>query len=205
MGTCTDLPPGADGVTCFNAATCSGDGGCVLASPPGHLGDPCTSNASCFNGVCQAGLCKLADGDPCAEDAACRTGRCVAGVCTTCATGTDCASGKCNTSDAGSGVCLLLGGVPCAADTDCGSSDCTLGSHYCAQQGSAPCDPAQCTTHFCVGTVCESCMQGNACTVGTFCAGGQCLAPPGAYCTSSAYCASGVCNPAGLLSLRKCM
>jgi hypothetical protein len=199
QGTCTDLPAGADGVTCNGADTCNGDGACVGAGSAGHLGDLCASNAACFNDTCQAGVCKLADGDPCAEDAACRTGRCLAGVCTTCAAGADCASGACGPG----GACLLVGGVPCATGADCASSSCSF-DHYCIQQGSAPCVPTQCLTHFCSEGLCSTCMPGDACTGGTSCVGSMCLAPSGAYCTSSADCASDTCEPAGLLSLRKC-
>jgi hypothetical protein len=198
-GTCTGLPVGVDDsdTFCFMQAVCDVGQMCHGLGSLLPFGQACTDNTSCFNGVCQAGYCKLADGDPCGDDVSCRTGLCKNHICTTCTLDGDCASNHCN-----GGVCLLAGGEPCAVTADCAGPPC--GGGYCNETG-AGCDPASCPTHFCTdGGQCATCMPGDVCSTGLACDAGACLAPPGAYCETNGYCASGTCGPAALLSFPRC-
>jgi hypothetical protein len=207
------LPAGVDDDVnhCEGAGTCA-VGACTTSTLDGamlgHFGDPCTTDAGCFNSVCQAGLCKLALGDPCLYDVTCGSGLCANHVCAACATDTDCPLAHCNATDAGAtgNVCGLGGGDPCAAGTDCAGGLCDS-SKFCAPSGSQSCTPASCITHACPGGVCATCTSSADCPLNTACTGGNCLAPPGAYCTlaGAAECASGVCPPPAFLDFRRCM
>ena len=202
-GSCTALPAGTDQpMMCESAAICSAGGACVLASTDagvkGAFRAPCTQGSDCFNGVCQAGVCKLALGDACGSDAACGSGRCAGNVCAACATGTDCVSVHCN-----AGVCALGGGDPCTANADCAGQLCDT-SHFCVEDGSQACTAADCIDHFCNAGSCESCSVASDCPLGSPCNGGSCLAPPGAFCNQSSECASGNCAPAALLDFKRC-
>jgi hypothetical protein len=201
-GTCTDLPRGVDDRVnhCEINAVCDTSHACVGANGKGHFGDPCSTAADCFDGVCRAGVCKLAPGAACTVDVACGSHLCRDNLCVTCGPDTDCPSNQCN-----GGVCALLGGAYCAAGTDCRSVGCTT-SGYCIQSGSEVCTRASCLTHYCTtGTsYCATCSAASDCSLGTACTGGSCLSPAGAYCRTSPECASGTCGPAALLDFKKC-
>jgi hypothetical protein len=200
---------------CEIATTCSTGAACVFAMNKGHFGDPCSTGADCFNGLCEGGLCKLALGDPCLYDVTCGSGLCLGNVCTACSTDGDCPLGHCNTigSDAGAPdagapsvtVCGLGGGDPCATSTDCAGGLCS-GFHYCNPTASQPCSAANCPTHACPGNVCATCSMASDCPLSTPCSNGSCLAPPGAFCTKAAEarCASGLCPPPAFLDFRRC-
>jgi hypothetical protein len=201
-GTCTDLPKGTEQpMMCASAAICTAGGACTGVPDGGAdraFRESCTVASDCFNGVCEAGYCKLALGDPCGSDVACGSGLCAGNVCTACATGADCVSTHCN-----AGVCGLAGGAPCAANADCGSQFCDS-LKYCIQSAE-PCTPAGCIDHFCGGGVCESCSGPSDCPMNTACTGGACLAPAGAFCFNDSECASGVCpQQPPLLDFQRC-
>jgi hypothetical protein len=209
LGTCTPLPKSVEDLVnhCEINTACDGaDGGCVLAMNIGHFGDACTADTGCFNGICQGGFCKLANGDFCADDIACGSNHCSGYHCVGCTTtstgGTDCADVDATCIK---GVCTLPGGSPCAADSDCAGQSCLGG--FCVESGSEACTAAGCITHFCNAGACETCAStppNDECPLGTACMGGNCLAPPGAFCTQSSQCASGTCGPAALLDFPKC-
>jgi hypothetical protein len=174
---------------------CTGDTGLS------HFGGACTTSDGCFNGVCQAGLCKLAIDDPCVDAVACGTHRCAGNVCATCTTGSDCASSDCN-----GGICALPAGAPCAKDADCGGGMGACGGGYCTPRSTDPCTLVTCPVHACPNLVCASCTGPGDCYMGAPCTNGQCPAPPGTFCTpgGAVDCASGTCAPPAFLDFSKC-
>jgi hypothetical protein len=202
-GTCTDLPKGTEEpMTCESAGICDVGGTCTGVPDGGAsraFRAACTAASDCFNGVCQAGFCRLALGDPCGSDVACGSGLCAGNVCAACTTDANCVSTHCN-----AGVCALAGGAPCAANVDCGSQFCDS-LKFCIASGSETCTPANCIDHFCgSSSQCQSCSTASDCPLHTPCTGGQCLAPSGAFCNQGSECASGTCGPAALLDFARC-
>jgi hypothetical protein len=86
---------------CFGGCTTGTSNACLLE------GDPCSTDADCCNGYCDAsGTCSggacAADGELCSSDAECCTGFCDSGGACTCG----------------------LEGAPCSAALDCCSGYC---------------------------------------------------------------------------------
>ncbi len=169
---CTPSPPACDGAD----NDCDGvvDAGCS------DLGDECWLDAECASGACR----RVGDMNACVQ--ACEPTHdnpgCPAGyVCEV----MGCDLGQCVAGSAGGGAL----DAPCTDDSRCASNYCfedTDGARFCArqcQEGGEPCSAGRvCYTD---GFPCGACQMpdpgaplpfGSACTDGSMCEGGVCVA-----------------------------
>ena len=157
-----DCQPSCDGIQCDDGcgATCEGQG-C-------DDGKPCTTEAICKNGSCNAIKVKYCD-----DKNACTTDGCDT-------------SGGCTHSPGAGGGCS--DGDPCTTGDKCSGGKC-IGL------GKAVCDDADpCTVDLCKpGAGCNNtpAADGTACGGTGICvAGGCCTCPAGQYCNASGTCIS---------------
>ena len=219
-GTCRHEPLNCDDGNSCTTDACDNDPdtarqGCFHVTLPDGTG--CDDGNSCTQAdVCNAGLCSGAalvagsscdDGNACTTSDACTdTGSCVGSPMLP---GTPCDdSNQCTADDAC--VALTSGGVACqGVARDCGDGNactedsCDPATGACANRpvtcddGNActvdSCDPA---TGACVRTFATGpCEDGNHCTTGDTCAGGNCLGGPPPNCDDGLECTGDLCDP----------
>ena len=179
-------------------------GGCLLdkvcvASGGAHPTDPCL--------VCGAsGFEPGADGAPCASPDACfESGECEAGACVgagpvACDDGEPCTADAC---DPASGCTHEGAEGPCDDGDACTVGDACQGG-ACAGGGPLGCDDGlDCTADTCVaaaGCMHEpltgpDCDDGDVCTLGDACDGGECLPSEEISCDDGDSCTADACNP----------
>ncbi len=200
-----------DGNQC-TADACDKTKGCVHAPASGACddGNPCTNNSMCSGGVCHSpsGACDdgnqcttdtclpdlgcafvetggpCEDGDACTSQDGCEAGTCVPGPPTDCSDGTQCTVDEC---DSVFGCFQTLTGDPCCAGAVhvCDDGDpCTVDG--CGAEGG------------CTHTTSDGpCDDGDQCTVGDVCIGGQCIAGAASACDDGNPCSSDLCDPSG--------
>ena len=131
------LACGADGECCGGRCEpdATGAGKCTPLGPKPTTGNPCTTNAECASGYCNAGICAtpsfcVQPGDACANNFDCCSGNCTKAA--------GAMLGTCGTATAGGGVpgCtpagVVCGGATDASTDQCGGSCC---SRSCAPSG----------------------------------------------------------------------
>ena len=224
-GTCIGAPIDCDDDNPCTDDVCDGLGGCDYLANYADCddGDPCTVSDSCHDTLCtgfavacncteDADCVPLDDGDPCSGTLFCNLEElpykcqvapqtivtcdppvgpnafCLASVCNS-------DSGKCET-------------VPAQEGFACDDVDsCTVGDSCqegtCAGSIPANCnDGNPCTTDLCDANLgCQHedntlpCQDGNACTIGDQCGGGECLAGAPADCDDGNICTEDSCSP----------
>lgn len=188
----------SDGDLCTRNDRCR-DGVCVPGIPQvcADDGNPCTEElCDTQTGECHSKNLNVPceDGDPCTVGDKCDAGICVTGYPKNCDDRNDCTMDAC---DRKTGECFHVDssgpcddGDLCTVNDMCKNGVCTPGEilWYVFQRiGFA--DPVSddkdpCTDDYCAkdSGLCKhvfnsaACDDGNACTVGDFCAGGRCLA-----------------------------
>ncbi|GMV39404.1 MAG: hypothetical protein AMXMBFR64_11200 [Myxococcales bacterium] len=192
------------GVTCLGAPTqCADDG------------NPCTTDAcdpatgGC--GVPTAGGTPCdADGDGCTVADACDSGVCLPGAPADCSDLSDpCNVGVCAADGPEAYSCSAQAvagpcddGDPCTSGDACTAGTCVGAAVTCGDDGNPcttdTCDPATggCGVPVPSGTPCDA--DGDGCTQGDACVGGQCLAGPPVDCSASDDdCNVGACASTG--------
>ncbi len=183
-------------------------------------GNQCTTGDHCVDGQCNpgdSGLCQcdddldcqpFDDGNACNGTVSCAVEqfppKCALtpGSIVECSAvfDTQCRKAKCQSE---SGLCLLVdlpGGTPCDDGNPCTTADqCTEG--LCLAPATIDCDDLNpCTTESCQpdkGCVYSAnnlpCDDGNICTLGDICVGGNCIGVP-KHCEDANPCTVGVCQ-----------
>lgn len=180
--------PCDDGNACTQGDACDAFGGHCAGQPlaPGAQcddGNSCTTGETCNETLACVGT-PVAIGQPCDDGSLCTSGEVCSpgqGATPVCAgTAVDCDDNDRCTQD----TCIPATGACDHRPNDCDDrNSCTLDS----------CDPA---TGACVRTAATgSCEDGNICTVGDFCSGGNCLGGGPRNCDDFINCTVDSCDP----------
>jgi hypothetical protein len=227
QGVCTGLPIVCDDDNPCTDDLCDGLGGCAaeLNTALCDDGDPCTVNDQCSQGECNgfavdcecqgnADCLPLEDGDLCNGTLICQQDKlpyqCVVDPATvvTCPApeGPDgvCVQAAC---DEATGECSLIpdhggfacdDGDPCTVGDACVDGECGGGVPVvCNDQNPCTddsCDPTSGCTYVPND---EACDDGNDCSTGDYCSGGECLHEGIVDCDDSDPCTNDSCAPLG--------
>ena len=164
---------GKTATNCDDSDPCTTDS-CKAAIGCQHdpaSGAPCNDNNKCSeNDLCQNGACKAGNTKDCGDSNACTDDSC------------DPITGCANTNN----QAACEDGNPCTINDKCAGGTCKTGSQKACTDGSA-CTDDKCNA---ITGACEfpnnaaSCDDGNACTLGDKCSGGECKGTGNPSCCS---------------------
>jgi len=186
---CSALPM-PNRTTCNDMNACTKDDICVNGACTGGAAVSCTDGNPCTADVCDpiAGCINTAlpnrsacdNGDPCTRDDICIAGSCISGSALSCVDSNPCTVDSCVT---GFGCVNVLApnrtpcedGNLCTANDLCVAGICVAGTNVSCNDDN-PCTADACDAEFgCFGVPLTGlCDDGNACTVSSRCALGQC-------------------------------
>ncbi len=179
-GQCAGTPVDCDDANPCTVDACLGKGGCIHAPLLGKAcddGDPCTTGDACdASGACAPGTpVDCDDGNACTTDA-----------CVATAAGPSCAHEKVSCDD----------GDACTVDACLPGVGCVHASVTCFD-GNQCTDDACDAAGGCVYTPLNNvpCDDGDACTMGDFCANGTCMAKEPTWCGDDNPCTEDTCDP----------
>ena len=194
-------------VQCDDGNACTSDDACVAGACSGTT-VVCADNNVCTTDACEpkTGCVHLSNEATCTDDNPCTTGDvCNGGACTTtpvaCADENACTTDLC---DGETGACVHNAnnlscddGNKCTTDDYCANKVCTHdGNLSCNDQNDCTADSCEPTIGCVNGKVSDaSCSDGNACTIGDWCADGACLAGEPTSCNDENLCTDDSCNP----------
>ena len=188
-----------DGNPCTTGDTCSGDA-CQPGTPMNCTGwtDACNTG-TCVGGSCtgipKSGACN--DNNPCTTNDTCQGGTCQ-GIQMTCP-GDTCNTGVCSggfcTKQPKSGTCNADNDA-CTENDTCSNGQCIPGPAKSCTYLDGPCIKGVCSAGNCITqNLSGSCNDGNPCTIGDACSGGQCIGGAQMDCKSlDNACQTGKCQ-----------
>ncbi len=204
-GTCSIVAV-VDGTACDDGDPCTYSAVCLNGECSTGVklncddGEPCTAD-SCALGACahtpQNGPCE--DGSLCTLGDSCKNGACVGGQLMDCEDGNVCTDNAC---DPGTGCKQLANAVGCTlldlcqTGAQCSGGTCHAGPGTVCADGN-PCTNDLCDpqTGFCQFlTTTNPCDDGNACTLGDLCQGGQCQPGAAKSCDDGSPCTGDACD-----------
>jgi hypothetical protein len=191
-GTCSN-PSKPDGASCDDGSKCTAVDQCQGGQCTGGSPVVCSALDQCHRaGTCDpgTGTCSnpaQSDGTPCDDGNACtlrdacQAGACVGGGPASCDDGNKCTTDSCDPAN-GCNHVSISGCRPCSTAADCADGN--------------PCTNDACQGGTCVYTnSTASCDDGNKCTTGDQCQGGQCRGTP-VVCPAPDQChTAGSCDP----------
>jgi hypothetical protein len=200
-GACTGAPKPCDDLNVCTADSCDALLGCQavpVEGPCGDASDFCHEPGVCADGVCTGKAIVCDDGLGCTDDGCAPAIGCTFTV-----------NGQCNDQNpCTEAACTALGceytalpGAPCDDLNTCTENDTCLADASCAG-GAKPCDDQNpCTADGCDPTTgcafkptTDPCNDGNACTLGDTCLGGDCVGSP-EDCDDQDACTADGCDP----------
>lgn len=196
-----DNRPCVDDNSCTFDEVCA-DGECVGFEVPCDDDNLCTDDFCDRFGGCNHSYNTMAceDGDPCSVQDKCVNGNCIAGIDRECDDGKPCTIDKCSSSIGCYAEPVVETGVTCLSTDLCIiNATCTNGLCVGTRKNCEDGDP--CTDNYCDSAdgTCkkrfnsEPCEDGNICTIGETCSGGNCINGRARDCSDTDPCTADRC------------
>ena len=196
-----------DGTPCEDGDACTHSDVCLNGQCTDGVALDCDDGQPCTVDTCAQGGCVHApasgpceDGNVCTLGDSCKGGACVSGQTMDCEDGNVCTDNTCNPTTG----CVQLPNVATCTLLDLCQSGATCGGGTCHAGPSVVCaDGDPCTNDLCDPQtgLCEfldttnPCDDGNACTLGDLCQGGQCQPGADKPCDDGSPCTADACDP----------